>query len=234
MIETHNLTKRFSSRLVLQSIDLGVGSGEIVALLGPNGAGKSTLLRILATLTKPTSGLVRVAGFDVLGAAKDARANLGFVGHEPVLYEDLSAEQNLSFFARLYAVEKADRRIHELLATFDLEPRRKDPIRIFSRGMQQRLALARAVLHRPRVLLLDEPHSGLDREAVAIIDTMLRRLAKDGVAILLATHDLHRAQRLAQRIDVLAGGRMIESLGRKAFNSPRFPEKYDRLVRSVP
>lgn len=231
MIVAHRLAKRFSNRMVLQSIDLRVRSGEIVALLGPNGAGKSTLLRILAALTKPTYGTASVAGFQLPQAANSARSSIGFVGHQPLLYEDLSAEQNLAFYARLYGVSYS--RVDQILENFGLTVRRADPVRTFSRGMQQRLALARALLHKPRVLLLDEPHSGLDREAMEIIDKTLRQLARRGVAILLATHDLLRAQRLAQRVEVLARGRIVESLGRKGFKSPRFPVQYDRLMRSV-
>lgn len=202
-----------------------------MALLGPNGAGKTTLLRILASLTKPTSGAVQVDGFRLPQQASAARARIGFVGHQPLLYEDLSAEQNLAFYARLFRIKSSRTRIDKLLAEFGLASRGREPVRNFSRGMQQRLALARALLHRPRVLLLDEPHSGLDRAAVSIIDAAIRRLAKRGATILIATHDLPRAQRLAQRVEIMSGGRIIDMFTRRELLSPKFPAHYDRLLR---
>jgi heme exporter protein A len=233
VITTHGLSKRFGYRLVLESISLKVDAGELVALLGPNGAGKSTLLRILASLSRPTLGEVEVAGFHFPYQAAEARALIGFVGHQPMLYEDLSASQNLAFYANLYRVKQPGTRVNQLLKLFDLDPRRTEPVRTYSRGMQQRLALARALLHRPKVLLLDEPHSGLDREASIVLDETLRGLARKGTAILLATHDLQRAQRLAQRVDALASGRLVASWARSHITSRRFPAHYDRVLRQA-
>jgi heme exporter protein A len=233
VITTHGLGKRFGYRWVLESVDLKVGAGELVALLGPNGAGKSTLLRILASLSLPTFGEVKLAGFHFPLQAAEARALIGFVGHKPMLYEDLSASQNLTFYANLYGVKRPGARVGQLLKLFDLDPRQHEPVRTFSRGWQQRLALARAMLHRPKVLLLDEPHSGLDREATTILDETLRALAKSGVAILMATHDLQRAQRLAQRVDALASGRLVASWPRSRINSAQFPAHYDRVLQQA-
>ncbi|HLE72986.1 MAG TPA: heme ABC exporter ATP-binding protein CcmA [Anaerolineales bacterium] len=231
MIAARGLGKRFGYRLVLESVNLKVNPGELVVLLGPNGAGKSTLLRILASLSRPTFGEVEVAGSRFPQQAAAARAQIGFLGHKPMLHEDLSARQNLIFYASLYGVKRPDARIKELLNLFDLDPRRHEPVRTFSRGMQQRLAVARAMLHRPKVLLLDEPHSGLDREAITILDGLLRDLAKKGTTILLATHDLQVAQRLAQRVEVLAAGRLAASWRRRQLASRQFPSLYDRALR---
>lgn len=233
MISTHKLSKRFGHRLALQDIDLQVRTGEIVALLGPNGAGKSTLLRVLATLTQPTFGAIEVTGWRLPQQGAEARARIGYVGHQPLLYADLSAAQNLAFFARLYGIEKAGRRIDQLLSKFGLEARRSEPVRNFSRGMQQRLAIARALLHKPAVLLLDEPHSGLDREAAIILDKLLRAQAKGGAAILLATHDLNRVLGLAQRVEVLAAGRLVASLPKSKLTANQLPVAYDRVLRGV-
>jgi len=233
MISTHNLSKRFGHRLALHGVDLQVRTGEIVALLGPNGAGKSTLLRVLATLAQPSFGAVEVADYRLPEQGAEARAYIGYIGHQPLLYDDLSAEQNLAFFARLYGIGKADPRIDQLLDQFGLTARRGEPVRNFSRGMQQRLAIARAVLHKPAVLLLDEPHSGLDREAVTILDKLLRAHAKGGAAVLIATHDLNRVLGLAQRVEVLAAGRLIATLPKSKLTAGRLPTLYDRALRSV-
>ncbi len=232
MILTQGLSKRFGHRLALQNIVLQVKSGEIVALLGPNGAGKTTLLRILATLARPSFGRLELAGCRLPEEAAAARASLGYVGHQPLLYDDLSAEQNLAFFALLYGISKPDRRISELLDLFDLQSRRREPVRTFSRGMQQRLALARALLHRPKILLLDEPHSGLDRQAAATLDKTLPSLARGGAAILIATHDLNRVIGLAHRVEVLDAGQLVASLGKRQLTAKQLSRFYDRVLRS--
>ncbi|MCL5429178.1 MAG: heme ABC exporter ATP-binding protein CcmA [Chloroflexi bacterium] len=233
MISTQGLSKRFGYRWVLKDVDLDAQAGEIVALLGPNGAGKSTLLRILATLSKPTLGECQIAGFSLPQQAAAARARIGFLAHQPLLYEDLSAEQNLAFYARLYRIKRPAARVTELLRLFDLHLRRQEPVRIFSRGMQQRLALARVLLHNPRVLLLDEPHSGLDRAALDVLDSLLRKLAKKGTTILFATHDLHRAQSLARKVYVLAEGRLVApSDGRRRIPGS-FSGVYSRALRAA-
>jgi heme exporter protein A len=232
MIAVHGLSKRFGHRAALQNIDLQVKAGEIVALLGPNGAGKSTLLRILATLARPSFGQLELAGCQLPDGAAAARASLGYVGHQPLLYDDLSAEQNLAFFAQLYGVSKPELRINELLDLVDLHSRRREPVRTFSRGMQQRLALARALLHRPKILLLDEPHSGLDRRAAATLDKTLRAQARGGAAILIATHDLNRVLGLAHRVEVLDAGRLVASLGKRQLTAQHLPRLYERALRS--
>lgn len=211
MIQVSGLVKRYGGKLVLRGLDYSVAPGEFVALLGPNGAGKSTFLRILASLARPTFGTLNVAGFDLPGQATDVRACLGFVGHQPLLYGDLSAEQNLSLFARLYAIPNPAQRIDELLELLGLSRYRREPVRVYSRGMQQRLAIGRAILHQPELLLLDEPHTGLDQEAVALLNTLLRGLAEGGCTILMASHDLANSAQLAGRFDVLAGGRIAAS-----------------------
>lgn len=215
MISTRGLSKRYGYRWALKDVTLDVKPGEIAALLGPNGAGKSTLLRILATLSKATLGDCQITNFRLPQQAPAARAHIGFLAHQPLLYEDLSAEQNLIFYARMYRIKHPARRVDELLKLFDLHLRRHESVRAFSRGMQQRLALARVLLHQSRVLLLDEPHSGLDHASVMLLDRVLRGLAKKGTTILFATHDLQRAQSLARKVFVLAGGELVaDSVGK--------------------
>jgi heme exporter protein A len=206
MIQVRGLVKRFGPKLVLRSLDFSVERGEFVALLGPNGAGKTTFLRILSSLSRPSLGQVRIAGFGLPHQAAAVRRRLGVVSHLPLLYGDLTAEENLRFYGRMYAVEHMERRIGEVLETVGLKARRRDLVRTFSRGMQQRLAIARAVLHDPEVLLLDEPHTGLDQEACAMLDEVLREVAARGRTVVMTSHDLARAADLAGRFDILTRG----------------------------
>ncbi len=214
MIEVHRLVKRFGPKVVLRGLEFGVRTGEFVALLGPNGAGKTTFLRILASLSRPTLGEVAVAGYSLPHQAAAVRRRLGVVSHLPLLYGDLTAEENLRFYGRMYGVEALDRRITEVLQMVGLEARRRDLVRTFSRGMQQRLAIGRAVLHSPEVLLLDEPHTGLDQDACEMLDGVLREVAGMGHTIVMTSHDLARAAGLASRFDVLTRGKIQASAAR--------------------
>jgi heme exporter protein A len=229
MIEVRGLTKAFGPRTALNRVDLDVGAGEFVALVGPNGAGKTTLLRILASLTRPTHGTVRIDGLALAEQAEAVRRRVGFLSHRTLLYDDLTAEQNLQFYARMYDVAE-DRRIPALLARVALENRRHDLVRTFSRGMQQRLAVARAVLHRPQVLLLDEPYTGLDPHAAQSLSDLLAELAGEGRTILLTTHNLSRGLAMGGRVIVLAGGRVVSDQPRERIDAATFPERYYALT----
>jgi heme exporter protein A len=190
----------------LRNLEFQVAQGEFVALLGPNGAGKTTFLRILASLSRPTLGEVTIAGFSLPNQSADVRRRLGVVSHLPLLYGDLSAEENLRFYGRMYSVANLESRIHFVLELVGLESRRRDLVRTFSRGMQQRLAIGRAILHSPSVLLLDEPHTGLDQDACEMLDGVLREVAGQGHTVVMTSHDLARAEDLASRFDVLTRG----------------------------
>jgi heme exporter protein A len=214
MITVKKLTKRFGPKTVLRGLDFEVESGEFVALLGPNGAGKTTFLRILASLSRPLFGDVQVAGYPLPGQAAAVRRRLGVVSHLPLLYGDLTAEENLRFFGRMYAVSDLDTRIAEVLEMVGLYARRRDLVRTFSRGMQQRLAIGRAVLHNPDVMLFDEPHTGLDQDACAMLDTVLSEVAAKGRTVVMTSHDLARAADLASRFDVLSRGKIVASVRR--------------------
>ncbi len=206
MIEVRSLIKRFGPKTVLRKMDFQVEAGEFVALLGPNGAGKTTFLRILASLSRQTMGDVRVAGYSLPSQAAAVRRRLGVVSHLPLLYGDLTAEENLRFYGRMYAVAGLEARITDVLEMIGLALRRKDLVRNFSRGMQQRLAIGRAVLHDPEVMLFDEPHTGLDQDACLMLDTVLRQVAARGRTVVMTSHDLARAAGLASRFDVLTRG----------------------------
>ena len=196
MITVKKLVKRFGLKTILRGLDFEVQPGEFVALLGPNGAGKTTFLRIL---------------FDMLYM----RARLGVVSHLPLLYGDLTAEENLQFYARMYNISNQDARITEVLDMVGLEPRRRDLVRTFSRGMQQRLAIGRAVLHDPEVMLFDEPYTGLDQDASSMLDTVLKTVAAQGRTVVMTSHDLARAEELATRFDILSRGVITASITRK-------------------
>lgn len=223
MIDLQAVVKMYGPMAVLRKLDLGVARGEFVALLGPNGAGKSTLLKLLAGLTRPNSGVIRVGGWELPREAAAVRAQLGLVSHESLLYDSLSAAENLRFFARLYDVPDADARIAELLSMVGLEKRARDKVRTFSRGMQQRLSIARALLHHPHVLLMDEPYSGLDQDAAAMLDGLLLQAHAEGHTILMVTHQLDRVISVASRV-------VIVSRGVVAYDAPTAGLEYSELA----
>ena len=215
MITVKKLVKRFGLKTILRGLDFEVQPGEFVALLGPNGAGKTTCLRILSSLSRPSLGEVYVAGYRLPNEAAQVRARLGVVSHLPLLYGDLTADENLRFYARMYNIQDQDVRITEVLNMVGLESRRRDLVRTFSRGMQQRLAIGRAVLHDPDVMLFDEPYTGLDQDASSMLDEVLKTVAAQGRTVVMTSHDLARAEELATRFDILSRGVIAASITRK-------------------
>jgi len=230
MIETRGLRKSFGLRPVLRGVDLDIAPGECVALLGPNGAGKTTLMRILATLAQPSGGLVRVAGYPLPAGAAEVRRRLGVVSHNTLLYTDLTAEENLRFYAQLYDLNNADARLTELLEQVGLARRRRDLVRTFSRGMQQRLAIARALLPDPAVVLFDEPYTGLDPDASAMLDDVLRAVTRQGRTVLLSTHDLGRGLALADRVVILAHGVIAHTAATAGLGAAALAATYAEVV----
>ena len=214
MIKVRKLVKRFGLKTVLRGLDFEVEQGEFVALLGPNGAGKTTFLRILASLSRPSMGGVSIAGYRLPDQAAAVRRRLGVVSHQPLLYGDLTAEENLRFYGRMYGVSNLQERVMEVLELVGLTTRRRDLVRTFSRGMQQRLAIGRAVLHDPDVVLFDEPHTGLDQDASAMLDTVLQEVAARGRTVVMTSHDLARTADLASRFDVISRGVISASVQR--------------------
>ncbi len=211
MIKVSKLSKRFGLKTILNGLDFNVSPGEFVAFLGPNGAGKTTFLRILASLSKPTYGDVFVAGFKLPQQASIVRRKIGVLSHQPLLYVDLTAEENLKFFGRMYSVENLDERIKEVLDIVGLKRRGRDLVRTFSRGMQQRLAIGRAVIHDPELLLLDEPYTGLDQDACAILDEILKSISSEGRTVVMTSHDMARTEEIASRFDILSKGKIVAS-----------------------
>lgn len=221
MITVRNLVKRFGLKTVLKGLNFDVQPGEFVALLGPNGAGKTTFLRILASLARPALGEVWIAGYRLPQQAAAVRRKLGVVSHLSLLYGDLTAEENLRFYGRMYGVDRLDARVNTVLETVGLAHRRSDPVRTFSRGMQQRLAIGRAVLHDPEVMLFDEPHTGLDQDACEMLDSVLREVAARGRTVVMTSHDLARVGDLASRFDVLSRGVIVASTERNQMPAER-------------
>lgn len=203
------LKKAYDLKPILRGIDLTVQQGERVAILGANGTGKTTVLRILAGLTKPSAGTILVEGFNMLKDAQAIRQRVGFVAHQPYLYEELTALENLVFFGRMYTVEHAKERAMQLMQCVGLEKRVHERVSTFSRGQVQRLAWARALLHTPHLLLLDEPDTGLDQAGCALIDTLLQEHTECGGTTLFTTHQLERALSLSTHIVLLNKGRIV-------------------------
>jgi heme exporter protein A len=191
--------------VALDRVSFGVPEATTLAVFGPNGAGKTTLLKVLATLLRPHEGAVRVLGCRLPDEAWKVRGQVGYLGHEPALYRSLSARENLLFAARLHRVD--DRRVDELLEAVGLGRRARDPVEEFSRGMRQRVAAARAVLHRPRLLLLDEPWSAVDPHAIALLEPLIGR--SSGCTRILVTHDVERGRAEADQLLAIRGGRMV-------------------------
>jgi len=232
MITVKKLVKRFGLKPVLRGVDFEVQAGEFVALLGPNGAGKTTFLRILASLSRPSLGDVRVAGYPLPKEAAQVRARLGVVSHLPLLYGDLTADENLRFYARMYGIENIEARLNEVLEMVGLAKRRSDLVRTFSRGMQQRLAIGRAVLHDPEVMLFDEPYTGLDQDASAMLDDVLKTVAAQGRTVVMTSHDLARAEVLATRFDVLSRGVIAATTTREQLNNGNLLNFYKQAIAS--
>lgn len=209
MITAHALVHSYGDRRAVDGVDLVLHPGERVALAGANGAGKSTLLRMLATLLRPRSGDLQVLGHDQPDGARQARAGIGYLAHDPLVYLDLTARQNLELYGDLYGIDDRDARIDDLLDHVGLLARAEDTVRTFSRGMAQRLALARMLLHRPRLLLLDEPHASLDARGGELLDRQLMAARDDGRAAVIVTHEVERVARVADRLVVLRAGRVV-------------------------
>ncbi|MDX1613063.1 MAG: heme ABC exporter ATP-binding protein CcmA [Candidatus Promineifilaceae bacterium] len=216
MIRIRGLVKNYGSNYVLRGINLHVRPGEFVSLVGPNGAGKTTLLRIVATLLKPTGGEILVGGWPLPEHAANVRRYIGMVSHHALLYGDLTAAENLEFYARLYQLDRREQRVSAALKTVGLAARQRDPVRSFSRGMTQRLTIARATLHEPDVLLLDEPYTGLDQDATRLLDDLLRQESERGRTIFMITHDLVRGLNLCHRVAILSRGKIAQVVERDA------------------
>ena len=210
MIELSQLTKRYGKFTAVDAIDLIVPRGELFGFLGPNGAGKTTTLRMIAGILRPTSGSVRIAGIDLVESPAAAKARLGFIPDRPFIYEKLTGMEFLRFVAGLYnqSGEQVERRAQELLALFDLEQWRDELVESYSHGMRQKLIISSAFVHRPDVIVVDEPMVGLDPKAARILKDLFREYTRRGHTIMMSTHTLEVAETMCDRIAIIQGGRI--------------------------
>jgi len=225
IIDIQGLVKTYGYLPVLRKLDLSLPRGQFLALLGPNGSGKSTLLRLIPGLAKPTSGMIEVGGWRIPQEAAAVRHQIGLVSHKSLLYDNLTARENLAFFGQLYGLKgpALDERIAYMLERVGLKKRADSLARTFSRGMSQRLSIARALLPNPHVLLFDEPYTGLDQDASAVLDELLREAHREGHSIIMTTHDLPRAALLAERAVILSRGQI-------AYDAPTTPDQPQALA----
>ena len=225
-------SKAFGSRVVLDNVDLRVYKSEGICICGANGAGKSTLLRIIAGLLRPAKGSVRLCGFDISSEPEKAKTRLGLISHKSMLYPELTVSENLHFFARLYGVRNAHNRIKKLIEDVGLLPYRYDKASVLSRGMLQRLAIARAIVHNPTVLLADEPFTGLDTQASQHLIDVLDKFQADGGTLVMTTHNARLAIQCCGRVAVLDKGSFIFDAKTSQIDTGSFIEDYCAYARS--
>ncbi|MCI0439078.1 MAG: ABC transporter ATP-binding protein [Chloroflexi bacterium] len=225
-IDIQGLSKSFGRAAVLRDLDLQVPWGETLAVLGPNGSGKTTLIKILATLTKPDAGKVRVAGGDISRAGKSVRRLIGVVTHDTLLYEGLTAYENLKFFARMFGLDGIEGRIERSIERMGMASRLHDRVSTLSHGMKKRVSIARALLHDPPVLLMDEPESGLDQEALALLDDVVTDRTIPYRTVVMTTHNIERGLQLGSRMAILSRGRIAYQESRDAVAASDIRDTY--------
>ncbi|MCL7452855.1 MAG: heme ABC exporter ATP-binding protein CcmA [Anaerolineae bacterium] len=230
-IEVRKLVKSFGHQTALRGVDLEVAEGEFLTLFGPNGAGKTTLIRCVSSLTRPSAGTIRLRGQDLSTAATSLRQHIGLISHNPLLYGDLTADENLRFFARMYDLGDTEARIDAALDQVGLVARRRDPVRNYSRGMVQRLAIARAILHDPTIMLLDEPYTGLDLQAADMLRSVLQDLAASNRTVILTTHNLEQGLEMCDRAAILHRGKVAWEGPRTGLDLVRMKQIYRDVTR---
>jgi heme exporter protein A len=225
-VEARGVRKHFGHAVALKGVDLTLPQGEYLTLFGPNGAGKTTLVRILATLARPSAGEIRLFGLTLSEGSGDLRRRIGVVSHKSFLYRSLTAHQNLLFYARMFDLDDPQRRVEAILERVGLAHRMHDAVETFSRGLEQRCAIARALIHEPDLLLFDEPFTGLDPEAADQLVELLHQLHDSARTVLLTSHDLNRGAEMADQIAILASGRITYLASRREFTGADLADLY--------
>lgn len=225
IVEVSELTRVFGARRAVAGVSFSLGAGECLAVFGPNGAGKTTLLRVLAGLLKPTSGDARVSGI-LLPGGPLARSRIGLISHHTMLYDALTPRENVAFAARLYGVRDARDRVDDALGRMAMLERGNAPVRSLSRGMQQRVSIARAMVHSPRLVLADEPYNGLDDSGALALTALLQELRAAGTAIVIVTHNLTEGLSLASRAAVMQAGRFLRQDAINSLDTSTYARTY--------
>ncbi|MFB0559049.1 MAG: ABC transporter ATP-binding protein [Dehalococcoidales bacterium] len=231
VLQVQGLTKSFGSHLALRGVDLEVKPGESIVICGPNGAGKTTLIKVLATIMNPSSGRVLVDGLSLKGNAEEIRRRVGVVTHQTFLYSNLTAYENLRFYSRMYDVPTVKERIHEVVAMVGMTSRLYDRVGTLSRGMQQRLSIARSLLHKPSIMLLDEPETGLDQPAVSMLWEALQAEEEGKRTIILTTISLERGLELGERLLILNQGKIVYQGSTQASDLAELKQAYQHNTR---
>ena len=226
MLHMAGVTKRYGKILALRGVDLQLERGRCLGIFGPNGAGKTTLLRVVSTLTRPSSGTVVIAGYDGAREAGKIRPLLGVLSHRTFLYGHLTGFENLQFYGRMFGVKPLVARVYDVLESVGLEQHARQLVRTYSRGMQQRLAIARAILHHPQLLLFDEPYTGLDPQAAARVQILLQQLQAAECTIIMSTHNLQRGLALCDDIAIQYRGRIVHRCSASGIDLQSFEQLY--------
>ena len=231
-IETRGVTKLYGDRYALRGIDLKVSHGDRLVIFGPNGAGKTTLLKILSTLVKPSSGNVWLNGIDIRDEPTQIRRQISLVSHRTYLYDDLTIYENLKFYGKMYDVTNLEQQIQKVISWVELESRINDRVGTLSHGLQQRVSIARAILHNPLILLLDEPEVGLDPHVSGVISDVLGSINSDIGTVVMTTHNLERGLELSGRVIILNSGEIVYQASRYELDTANFRQVYDECIRT--
>jgi heme exporter protein A len=229
-IEVQGLTKSFGYHQALRGIDLGVSRGEHLVIFGPNGAGKTTLVKILSMLVRPSSGDVWLGGVNIRDKPALIRRQIGLVAHQTFLYDNLTVYENLKFYGKMYALPNLEQRIREVASWAQLEPRLHDRVGTLSHGWQQRASIARAVLHNPSILFLDEPEAGLDPHASTVINDVMGNAGADGLTVVMITHNLERGLELGNTVVILDKGKVVYQAARHDIDTTTFRQVYEQCT----
>jgi len=230
LIEFKNVNKKYGHIQALKDVSVSFEKGEFISIFGPNGAGKSTFLKLLCTMTGPTSGDILFEGTKLKKLKDDFRSRFGVISHQPFLYSELTAMENLQFYARLYGVQNIDERIKELMDKVELYKRRNDRVRGYSRGMLQRLSITRALLHNPDIVVLDEPYTGLDAHASGILTRILTELFDNKHTIVMVTHNMQQGYDAASRLAIIRRGQLVFDKPKSDISITDFEKVYTEAV----